>query len=380
MDCPYQWTKQVASHWGGTRNGMVVSWPEGIKARGEVRNQWHHVIDIAPTILECASLPEPIQVHGVTQKPMEGVSIAYSFEGGAAPDRHTTQYFEMFGNRGIYHQGWSAVTIHHSPFRKGKSSWDEDVWELYDNTTDWSQAVNLADQYPEKLAELQDLFMVEAAKYNVFPPDDRRTELTNPELAGRPDLLNGRTSMTFYPGMSQLMENTVPNIKNKSHTVTADIEVPAEGADGVLIAQGGRFGGWSLYVVDGVLKYTHNYLGLQEYRVSAAETLPTGRVMVQYRFDYEGGSETGAGGQGSLYIGDIKMGEAHIDRTVPFTFSLDETLDIGRDLATPVSSDYAIGDNDFTGKIYSVKVEVEEGALAYYEPAENIYNRLMAAQ
>ena len=273
MDCPYQWTKQVASHWGGTRNGMAVRWPKGIKAKGQVRSQFHHVIDIAPTILECAGLPQPVQVHGVTQKPIEGVSIAYTFDDAKAADRHVTQYFEMFGNRGIYHQGWSAITIHHNPFLQDKSTWNDDIWELYDGSTDWSQAVNVADKYPDKLDELKQLFIAEAAKYNVFPLDDRRTELLNPEIAGRPDLLNGRTSMTFYTGMSHLAENTVPNVKNKSHTITADIEVPAK-ANGVIIAQGGRFGGWTLYVKDGVLKYVHNYLGISEYPVVATEPCP----------------------------------------------------------------------------------------------------------
>ena len=316
--------------------------PRAIKAKNEVRNQFHHVIDIAPTILEAAGLPEPVQVHGVTQKPIEGVSMAYTFDDAKAPDRHVTQYFEMFGNRGIYHQGWSAVTIHRSSFSKEPVKWEDDVWELYDGATDWSQAVNVADKYPEKLAELKDLFLIEAAKYNVFPLDDRRTELTNPDIAGRPDLLAGRTSMTFYSGMGQLMENTVPNVKNKSHTVTADIEVPDK-ANGVIIAQGGRFGGWSLYVKDGVLKYSHNYVGITEYPVAATEPLPAGRVTVQYKFTYEGGDQTGQGGTGALYVNNKKIGEAHIDKTVPFTYSLDETLDIGRDLATPVTADYAIG-------------------------------------
>ena len=332
MDTPYQWTKQVASHWGGTRNGMAVRWPKGIRAKGQVRSQFHHVIDIAPTILEAAGLPQPVQVHGVTQKPIEGVSMAYTFDDAKAADKHVTQYFEMFGNRGIYHEGWSAVCIHHSPFVPDKRTWEDDVWELYDGSTDWSQAVNVADKYPDKLDELKDLFMVEAAKFNVFPLDDRRTELMNPEIAGRPDLLNGRTAMTFYSGMGQLMENTVPNVKNKSHTITADIEVPEEDANGVIIAQGGRFGGWSLYVKDGVLKYVHNYVGIEEYPVVATEPLPAGRVKVQYKFTYEGGEQTGAGGTGALYVGNKKVGEAHIDKTVPFQFSLDETLDIGRDL------------------------------------------------
>ena len=380
MNCPYQWTKQVASHWGGTRTGMVVRWPAGIKAQGEIRPQWHHVIDIAPTILDAAGLPAPVMVHGVTQKPLEGVSMAYTFGDAAAPDRHTTQYFEMFGNRGIYHEGWSAVTKHHTPFALDDSVWADDVWELYDDSTDWTQAVDLAAVYPEKLAGLQDLFMVEAAKYNVFPLDDRRTELLNPDLAGRPDLLGGRTSMTFYAGMGHLPENTVPNVKNKSHSISADVEIPATGAEGVIIAQGGRFGGWSLYVVDGALKYCHNYLGVAEYIVATEEQLPAGRMTLRYEFAYDGGSQPGAGGMGTLYVGDAQAGQGRIDQTVPFSFSLDETLDIGRDGATPVSSDYPLRNNAFTGKIYAVTVDIDDNAVAYVEPPENIYDRLMAGQ
>jgi len=378
MDTPYQWTKQVASHWGGTRNGMAVRWPKGFKAKGQVRNQFHHVIDVAPTILEAAGLPQPVQVHGVTQKPIEGVSMKYTFDDAKAPDQRVTQYFEMFGNRGIYHQGWSAITLHNSPLSKQPGAWEDDVWELYDDSTDWSQAVNVADQYPDKLDELKQLFIAEAAKYNVFPLDDRRSQLMNPDIAGRPDLLGGRTAMTFYSGMGQLPENTVPNVKNKSHTITADIEVP-EKANGVIIAQGGRFGGWTLYMKDGVLKYVHNYIGIKEYPVVATEPLPAGRVTVQYKFTYEGGTDTGKGGTGALYVNNKKVGEAHIDQTVPYQFSLDETLDIGRDGATPVTDDYAMGSgNAFNGTIHSVTVDIGKNPAAYYEPPENIENRLMA--
>ena len=227
---------------------------------------------------------------------------------------------------------------------------------------------------------MKQLFLVEAAKYNVFPLDDRRSELTNPDIAGRPDLLGGRTAMTFYSGMGQLPENTVPNVKNKSHTVTADIEVPAK-ANGVIVAQGGRFGGWTLYVKDGVLKYVHNYVGLEEYPVVATEPLPAGKVTVQYKFTYEGGDKAGMGGTGALYVNNKKVGEAHIDKTVGYTFSLDETLDIGRDASTPVTDDYPMGSqNAFNGKIYSVTVDIGKNAVAYYEPPENIWNRLMANQ
>ncbi|MCK4601194.1 MAG: sulfatase-like hydrolase/transferase, partial [Phycisphaerae bacterium] len=221
MNAPYQWTKQVASHFGGTRNATAVSWPSSIKAKGEIRQQFHHVIDIVPTILEAANLPQPYIVNSVAQKPIEGESMVYSFNEAKAEDRHVTQYFEMFGNRGIYHEGWTAVTKHRTPWEMGAvplPKFSEDEWELYDTTKDWSQANDLSKEMPDKLRELQQLFLIEASKYNVFPLDDRRYERFNPAIAGRPDLPAGRTTMTFYPGMTHLMEMTVLNVKNRSHT------------------------------------------------------------------------------------------------------------------------------------------------------------------
>jgi arylsulfatase A-like enzyme len=379
MNCPYQWTKQVASHWGGTRCGLALRWPKGFEASGQVRDQFTHVIDIVPTILECAGLPAPVMVHGVTQKPMEGTSMVYSFDDAKAPERHSTQYFEVFGNRGIYHQGWSAAVLHRSIFPVDPLPWSEDVWELYDGATDWSQANNLAAKYPEKLAELKDLFMVEAARYNVFPLDDRRSERFNADLVGRPDLLNGRTSLTLYPGMGRIGENAAPNVKNKSHTVTAELEVPEGGAAGVIIAQGGRFAGWSLYVKDGRLKYCHNYLGIDRYYVAAPNPLPTGKVRIQYKFTYDGG-DPGSGGTGALYVGSKKVAEARIEKTVPFQFSIDETVDVGRDLGLPVTEEYPARGNDFTGQLNWVKIDIGPNPVAYHEPAENVYNRLVAGQ
>jgi arylsulfatase A-like enzyme len=355
--CPFQWTKQIASHWGGTRNGMAMRWPAAIQARGEVRSQFHHVIDIVPTILECAGLPAPDTVNGITQKPLEGVSMVYSFEDAAAPERHGTQYFEMYGNRGLYHDGWSAVTLHSIPFHQQPIPWEDEVWELYDGSTDWSQAHNLAAENPEKLAELQQLFLVEAAKYNVFPLDDRKIERLNPELAGRPDLMGSRTSLTVFPGMVHLMENAVLNVKNRSHTVSAAVEIPEGGAEGVIIAQGGRFGGWSLYAKENKLTYCHNWVGLEHYIVTAEEPLPAGPATVRFEFAFDGGAP-GAGGTATLFVNDAQVGQGRIDNTVGYTFSLDEGMDVGMDLASPVSEEYASGDNAFTGKIDFVQIDI----------------------
>jgi arylsulfatase len=381
MNAPYQWTKQVASHFGGTRNGCTISWPNGIKARGEIRNQFHHVIDIVPTILEAAGLPEPYMVNGIAQKPIEGVSMAYTFDEAEADDRHVTQYFEMFGNRGIYHEGWTAVTQHSTPWLAEElPSFDEDEWELYNTNEDWSQARDLSTEMPEKLKELQDLFLIEAAKYNVFPLDDRRYERFNAAIAGRPDLPAGRETMTFYPGMTNLMENTVLNIKNRSHTITAEVVIPDGGASGVIIAQGGRFAGWSLYVKDGAVKYAYNWFDTDYFYVGGVETLPTGVVNIRYHFNFEGDAP-GGGGTGTIYVNDTKVAGGKIDKTVPFIFSADETLDVGGDLALPVTDDYPEGEsNKFSGKIKWVRIDLEEDNVSHLEPVELKYHRALARQ
>jgi arylsulfatase len=379
MCTPYQWTKQVASHWGGTRNGAVFHWPKGITAKGEVRNQFSHVIDLMPTILECATLPQPDVVNGVTQMPIEGISMAYAFGDAAAPEQHSTQYFEMFGNRGIYNDGWSAVTQHSVPWHEQAHDWSEDVWELYDGATDWSQAIDLAHQNPEKLAELKDLFTIEAARHQVFPLNDNKLQALNPDFSGRPDLLRGRTSMTLFPGMIHLMENTVPNVKNKSHSVSAELEIPEGGAEGVIVAQGGRFGGWSLYVKDGKLHYVHNFSGSALYPVIAETPLPAGPVTVKYDFAFDGG-EAGAGGTGTLYVDGEQVGQGRIERTVSYQFSLDEGLDVGRDTASPVTDDYPVRDNAFTGTLHNVRIDLgQDGADAHLSP-ELVIANVMARQ
>jgi arylsulfatase len=241
---PYQWTKQVASHWGGTRNGTVVHWPGGFADKGQSRNQFHHVIDVAPTILEAAGIPAPTIVNSIQQAPLEGTSMLATLRGGDAPETHELQYFEMFCNRGVYHKGWTAVTKHRTPWLADQPALDDDVWELY-GPDDWTQAHDLAAENPAKLAEMQRLWLIEAVKYNVVPLDDRAFERFDPDIAGRPQLIRG-TTQTLFSGM-RLLENCVLNIKNKSHSVTARITVPAAGASGVIVAQGGGVGGWSLY-------------------------------------------------------------------------------------------------------------------------------------
>ena len=360
MNTPYQWTKQVASHFGGTRDGMILRWGNRISARGQMRHQWHHVIDIVPTILEAAGLPHPARVGGFDQQPIEGTSLAYTFDDADAAERRTTQYFEMVGNRGIYDHGWTAVTRHGTPWimvPDGSRSFDDDVWELYDTTNDWSQAHDLAAEHPDKLRELQELFETEAARYQVFPLDDRVTERENPDVAGRLDLHHGRTSIIFGPGMGRFTEETAPNVKNRSHIVTASVEVVSRADGGVLIAQGGRFGGWSLYAVEGVVAYTHNCYGRDLYTVRATESLTPGHHEVVMRLDYDGG-EPGSGATVTLEVDGQSQATGRLEATTAFYFSFDETLNIGVDRGTPVTDDYRALDNAFNGNIERVRIDL----------------------
>jgi arylsulfatase A-like enzyme len=358
-DSPFEWTKQVASSYGGTRNGMVIHWPKGIAAKGEVRSQWHHVIDIAPTMLEAAGLPEPKSVNGTSQTPIEGVSMVYTFADAKAPSRHTTQYFEIFGNRAIYQDGWLAGTVHRAAWEfKPRRPLEDDVWELYDARTDFSLANDLAAQNPQKLKEMQDLFMTEAVKYSVLPLDDRTLERLNAALVGRPDLMAGRTSLTVYQGMTGMSENAFINVKNRSHTITADVEVPQGGANGVILAQAGRFGGWSLYLKDGKPIYTYNWLGLKRYTIAGGQALPTGKATIRYEFVYDGGG-VGKGGTGTLYVNGKNVATGRIDQTQCCAFSADEGADVGADEGTPVTEDYQ-APFKFTGKIESVTIELKE--------------------
>jgi arylsulfatase A-like enzyme len=369
-DTPFMWTKQIPSNYGGTRNGMIVSWPKRIKAVNQVRSQWHHVIDIAPTVLEAASLPEPKSVNGTVQEPIEGVSMLYSFDKADAASPHETQYFEITGNRAIYNDGWFAGTIHRAPWEtQPRRKLTDDIWELYDTTKDFSLANNLAGANPAKLKELQDLFIKEAIKYRVLPLDDRSVERVNPAIAGRPDLMEGRTSLTLSQGMIGMSENAFINIKNRSLSITADVQIPDGGANGVILAQGGRFGGWSLYLKDGKPSYCYNVLGLQQFKVSAPEAVAPGKATIRLNFDYDGGG-LGKGGTATILVNGQQVASGRIERTQPIVFSADETAGVGVDTATSVTNDYKEFDNAFTGKILKVVVDVKPMGAAIKAEAE----------
>jgi arylsulfatase A-like enzyme len=380
MDTPYQWTKQVASHFGGTRNGVIVHWPNGFEARGEVRTQFHHIIDVAATVLDAAGLPEPTFVNGIQQMPLHGVSMAYAFDDKDAPEARETQYFEMFCNRGIYHKGWTAVTRHSVPwmFHDELPALDDDVWELYDTNTDWTQAHDLAAEQPEKLAELQRLWLIEAVKYNVLPLDDRRIERFNSDLAGRPVLVKGQTQI-LYGGMGRLSENSVLNLKNKSHAVTAAVVIPDGGGKGVIIAQGGAFAGWSLYLHEGKPKYCHNLAGLQRFYVEADTPVGAGEHQLRMEFAYDGGG-LAKGGLVSLFVDGDKVGEGRVEATVPMLYSADETCDLGLDTGTPVSDDYASGDSAFNGKVKWVQLDAALADQDHLITPEERFRVAMAIQ
>jgi arylsulfatase A-like enzyme len=363
MNTPYQWTKQVASHWGGTRNGTIVHWPDGVEPRNELRTQFHHVIDIAPTVLEAAGLPQPVSVNGIQQMPLQGVSMLYAFNDANAAERHETQYFEMFGNRGIYHKGWTAVTKHKTPWILvgGKMpAFDDDVWELYDTTVDWSQARDLSKEQPEKLHELQRLWLIEATRYNVLPLDDRSAERINPDAAGRPTLIKGNSQLLFG-GMGRLSESSVVSVKNKSHSVTADVVVTDGGASGVIIAQGGSIGGWSLYAKEGRPKYCYNLLGLKQFYVEGERAIPSGQHQVRAEFAYDGGG-LGKGGTVTLYLDGEKVGEGRVDATAAMIFSADDTCDIGVEGGAVVTNDYPTHGNAFNGEVNWVQIDVATAA------------------
>jgi arylsulfatase len=379
MDTPYQWTKQVASHWGGTRNGTIVHWPRGIEARGEIRAQFHHVIDVAATVLDVAGIPEPTIVNSVQQKPYEGVSMAYSFDDPAAAERRETQYFEMFVNRGIYHKGWTACTRHSVPWRLDMSlpAIDDDVWELY-SPDDWTQARNIAAENSEMLRELQRQFLIECVKYNVLPLDDRRVERFNTEISGRPALIKGNSQLLFS-GMGRLSESAIINLKNKSHSVTAEVVLPDGEANGVIIAQGGAFGGWALYAKEGKLKYTYNFFGVKLFPTEATTPLPPGKHQVRMEFAYDGGG-LAKGGQVILYCDGQQIGQGRVDATQPLIFSADETCDIGNETGSTVSPDYTAETSKFNGVINWVQLDAGADDHDHLISPEERLNLAMARQ
>ena len=362
MDTPFQWAKQVASHFGGTRNGLVISWPARIKDKGGIRTQSHHVIDIVPTLLESTGIKFPTVLNGVKQKPIEGVSMAYSFANANAPSTRTTQYFEMLANRAIYHDGWVAAT---TPLRLpwvsigSEPSPDDFKWELYHVAQDFSQADDLAKQNPAKLKELQAVFEREAKKYAVYPLDSSFAPRVDPAI--RPSLTRGRSQFTYYPGAIRIPEGTTPDVKNKSYSVSAEVEIPAGGASGVLATQGGRFGGWGLLVMDGKPEFVHAFSNQAQhkYRVASTEKLAPGKHTIRFDFKYDGGGR-GKGGTGTLLVDGKQVAQGRIERTVPNRFSLDETFDVGLDTGTPVVEDYA-GEMPFkfTGKLEKFTIDLK---------------------
>ncbi len=356
MDTPFQWTKQIASHFGGTRNGMAISWPKGIKARGEIRDQFHHVIDIAPTILEIVGVEAPAQFNGIAQKPIEGISMAYTFDNADANDRRTTQYFEMLGNQGIYHNGWMASAIRGVPWYSENEPGDllNMPWELYHIDEDFSQANNLVKEHPEKLAELVKQFFAEASKYNVLPLDDRKTERLN--VDNRPSLTAGRTSFT-YPNLLRLPEGAAPDLKHRSHSIIAKVKIPDGGADGMLFTQGGRFAGYGFYILDGKLVYDYNLVGVDQYTIKSKDNVPTGDVTLKavYKTDAD---KPFAGATVTLFVNDKQVGEGRVEKSIPNRVTLDETLDIGFDTGTPVADGYEMPFK-FAGKLDSVTINLD---------------------
>jgi arylsulfatase len=377
MCTPYQWTKQVASHWGGTRNGTIVHWPNGFADKAKSRNQFHHVIDVAPTILEAAGLSAPISVNGIQQAPLEGVSMLATLRDGDAPETHHVQYFEMFGNRGIYHNGWTAVTKHSTPWKTDPPPpFDDDTWELY-GPDDWTQAHSLAAENPQKLVDMQRLWLIEAVKYNVVPLDDRRFERFNPDIAGRPQLIRGNSQLLF-PGM-RISEACVVNVKNKSHTVTANIAVPESGAAGVVVTQGGSVGGWSLYAHQGKLKYCYNFFGIEHYFVTADTPIPPGKHQVRMAFKYDGGG-LAKGGDVTLYYDGKAVGTGRVEHTEPMAYSADEACDVGADTGSPSSPDYGPTGNKFTGEIDWVQIDIGEDSQDHLIKPEDRLTIAMARQ
>ena len=358
MDAPFQWTKQIASHYGGTGNGLVISWPARIKDDGGIRSQWHHVIDIVPTILEVTGLEQPSSVIGVAQKPIEGVSIAYSFDNPKAPSARQTQYFEMMGNRGIYHEGWVACTtpvrVPWEPVGPAVDVINGYKWELYHVADDFSEAVNVADKYPEKLHDLQLLFYAEAAKYKVLPLDDSTIGRLDPAI--RPSLTRGRTEFRYEGTLTRIPEGAAPDVKNKSFRITANLVLPKGDEHGIVLTQGGLSAGYALLFNDGKPMFDYNFLNIARYEIAAKTAVMPGKHTVIFDFKYDGGG-IGKGGSGTISVDGKQVAQGRIERTVPVRFSFDETFDVGEDTGTPVSENYDVPFK-FTGQIEKLVVDL----------------------
>ncbi|HEY4212570.1 MAG TPA: arylsulfatase [Steroidobacteraceae bacterium] len=344
MDAPMQWTKQVASHFGGSRNGMVMSWPKRIKDKGGLRQQFCHVIDIVPTIYEATKITPPSSLNGTPQTPLDGTSLVYTFDDAKVATRHTTQYFELVGNRAIYKDGWMACT---TPLRLpwvtvagSEANPDDFKWELYNINEDFSQANDLAAKHPDKLKELQAAFDIEAKKYNVYPLDSSFSSRADPSI--RPSLSRGRSEYVFYPGMKRIPEGSAPDFKNKSWTIVAEVDIPKGGANGVIATIGGRFGGWVLLLQESkpLFAYALSNQPSHKFKVQAEQALSPGSHVLRVAFKYDGGG-IGKGGTATLLVDEKPAGTLKIPQTIAVRFSLDETFDVAEDTGTPVLEDYA---------------------------------------
>ena len=361
MDTPLQWTKQIASHFGGTRNPMIISWPAQIKDHGGLRNQFLHVIDIVPTLYQVIGITAPMELNGVSQKPIEGVSFADTFKDVSAKGHRTTQYFELGSNRGLYHDGWMASALSFPPWQPVRTGFDPDKqkWELYNIDQDFSQADDLALDKPQKLRELQDLWWAEAARYNVLPLDWRAVERLNGELMGRPSLTGDRKTFTYYPGQIGLPNEAAPRILNKSWTLTADIDVPDSGVEGMIATHGGLEGGYGLYVRDGKPTFVYNYLSVERYTFQSNQPLPKGKVQVQIDFAYEGKQgELGKTATVAMMVNGAKVAAGQLPRTIPIQISIGEGFDVGMDVGSPVDFTYKLPFK-FTGQIEKVTVDLK---------------------
>ena len=374
MNAPFQWTKQVASHFGGTRNPMIVSWPARIKDKGGLRTQFLHIIDIVPTLYELCGITAPSELNGVLQKPIEGASFAFTFDDANAQSLRKTQYFELGCNRGMYHEGWMASSPSFVPWDPNRGEWDPDKapWELYKIDEDFSQADDLAQQYPEKLRELQDLWWVEASKYNVLPLDWRGVIRMNAEAMGRPSVVRGRTSLTYYPGTIGLPDAASPPMCNKSWTITADIELTDENTSGMIVTHGGLEGGYGLYLRDGRPTFVYNFLSIDRPTFVADDPLPKGKTQLVVDFAYDGGG-MGKGGTITMAANGKTIARGRLERTMPIQLSLGEGLDIGMDIGSPIDFTYPLPFR-FMGKIEKVEInlkpEVPVGARKGEVPAK----------